>query len=397
LTQGYSTYVIENMLNGLESVLWVDTVQGNIDRYFDRYFVPQLNGKKLNNDGHWVKAEWDPVPPKYWRWNQQKKEFRLLNSFCDFRSAERPELIEGFAYRLILLNEAGIILRDKYLWDNAIAPMCMDFDPNVIIGGTPKGGGLFEEMAATARSTPGQWTKTYTTYDNPHLERTVVDKYAAQFPESVREQEIFGKFIGDSGAVFRHLDKAIDSGLQPKPHWEPGRKYFMGVDLAKLVDWTVIVILDDLGRMVYLNRFNKLDFEYQQRVIIAAAKAFRARVLIDSTGIGEPIFDALKSKGLSLEGYKIGTTEAKKKLIEGLMLAFELQKLKIFASPIEFADVLRYEVRIFSYEITPSGVLHYEAPENQHDDCVIALALAWMCKENMKPQSGFAFSERSIY
>ena len=397
LTQGYSTYVIENLLAGIESILWVDTVQGNIDRYFQRYFMPQLNGYIRDNDGNWVRSKWGGINQKHWRWDPKKKEFHLLNGFCDFRSAERPDLIEGFAYRLILLNEAGIILRNRYLWDNAIQPMRLDFNPDVIVGGTPKGGGLFEEMAANAKGEPDQWTKTYSTYDNPYLSRELIDKMARDYPEQARKQEIYGEFISDKGAVFRRLPEALDHNLKPLPHWEPKRKYYMGVDLAKQIDWTVIIILDDAGNMVYFNRFNKLDWEYQQRVIIEAAKLFRARVLIDSTGIGDPIFDALKSKGLTLEGYKINTSEAKKRLIEGLMLAFEMQKVKIFAQPVDGADILYDELRLFGYEISASGTLRYEAPEGFHDDCVIALALAWMCKENMKPKGGFVIADHHLY
>ena len=381
LTQGYSTFTIENLLAGVKSALWVDTVQGNIESYFERYFVPQLK----------------VIPQRYWSWNKQRKQLHILGNYCDFRSAERPDLLEGFGYHLILLNEAGIILRDRYLWENAIKPMTLDHDPDVIIGGTPKGGGLFEEMAANAAERmaagdPRFWTKTYTSYDNPFIKSEQIDLMASEIPELVREQEIYGKFNADKGSVFRRLKEAIDDSLKALPHCAVGRKYYMGVDLAKHVDWTVIVVLDDLGKMVYFNRFHKLDWEYQQRVIIEAAALFRARVLIDSTGIGDPIFDALKSKGLTLEGYKISSTEAKKKLIEGLMLAFEMAKVRIFDD-----QILKDELRLFGYEISPSGILRYGAPEGHHDDCVIALALAWMCKENMKPQSGFAFSERSIY
>jgi len=35
------------------------------------------------------------------------------------------------------------------------------------------------------------------------------------------------------------------------------------------------------------------------------------------------------------------------------------------------------ELKAFDYEITPSGRMRYGAPEGMHDDCVMALALAW--------------------
>ena len=57
----------------------------------------------------------------------------------DFRSADKPENIEGFGYALIILNEAGIILKNRRLWEETIRPMAMDYKAKVIIGGTPKG------------------------------------------------------------------------------------------------------------------------------------------------------------------------------------------------------------------------------------------------------------------
>ena len=48
LTRGLAMFVVLKMLNkkGI-NVLWVDTIYSNIERYFDRYFRPEL--KKLDN------------------------------------------------------------------------------------------------------------------------------------------------------------------------------------------------------------------------------------------------------------------------------------------------------------------------------------------------------------
>ena len=48
LTRGLAMYTVLKMIgnNGI-SVLWVDTIYSNIERYFDRYFRPEL--KKLNS------------------------------------------------------------------------------------------------------------------------------------------------------------------------------------------------------------------------------------------------------------------------------------------------------------------------------------------------------------
>ena len=48
--------------------------------------------------------------------------------------------------------------------------------------------------------------------------------------------------------------------------------------------------------------------------------------------------------------------------------------------------VLKSELENFTYKITPSSHLQYNAPEGMHDDCVIGLALAaWQLKHRFTP------------
>ena len=121
-THGAANACIEWALEG-KKILWGDTVNSNIDRYFTRYFEPPLKAAGLSYD-----------------WSAQKKECRLLDGHIDFRSADRPENWEGFGYHYIFLNEAGIILKDPYLYTNAVLPMMLDFpDSRLIAAGVPKG------------------------------------------------------------------------------------------------------------------------------------------------------------------------------------------------------------------------------------------------------------------
>jgi hypothetical protein len=92
---------------------------------------------------------------------------------------------------------------------------------------------------------------------------------------------------------------------------------------------------------------------------------------MDSTGIGDPIFDDLTRADLVVEGYKF-TQESKKALIEGLMMGFEQARIKTLDEPVQ-----TNELEIFEYEIGKTGKVHYSAPEGYHDDTVMALALAY--------------------
>lgn len=197
ITEGAEKAFIEYCLDGISPLLWVDTINGNIERYFERYFLPDL--KKL---------------PKIvkWDWNVQKKVLKINNSVIDFRSADAPESIEGFAYKKIFLNEAGLILQNNYLYSHTILPMLLDYpDSQLIAAGVPKGRhkkngqkhvfySLYEYAASKK---PGYKLLQYTTHDNPLLAsediRALENEIFAIGGQSNVDQEINGMFVEYAG------------------------------------------------------------------------------------------------------------------------------------------------------------------------------------------------------
>lgn len=204
LTRGFANYVIEQMLNDITPILWVDTIYGNIERYVERYFVPVLKG----------------LPKNYWKYRGNRNELRIGKSVCDFRSADNPENIEGFGYALIVVNEAGIVLKNRSLWNESILPMILDYKANVLIGGTPKGKNvkrasekhLFYELFERGKNTPlyfpsqegisSEWRSfNYSSYDNPLLDKNDIDELVKQISPALRDQEIYGKFVDKESSV----------------------------------------------------------------------------------------------------------------------------------------------------------------------------------------------------
>lgn len=359
LTRGYAHRAIEYLMDGIGPGLWTDTVNSNIDRYVERYFYPIL----MN------------IPQKYWKWRQQRKELEIFGNKLDMRSADRPELIEGFGYKFIMLNEAGIILRNEYLYYNTILPMTLDFNPDFYVGGTPKGRGLFYELATRADDPdkPDQEFFRFTSFDNPFLREKDRQELVDEIPKSIQEQEIYAGFLEDSSTVFRNIEKC-STAMPAEPVF--GKSYHMGVDLAKHIDYTVIIVMNSDGEMVYMERFNQLDWAIQREKIKFVHKKYNnAQCWIDSTGVGEPIYEDLVADGLNVSGYKF-TNESKKQAVQSLMISLEQEKIRIFQKEGPLGKVLRNEMLIFEYEMTASGLIRYQAPEGYHDDCVIALALA---------------------
>jgi phage FluMu gp28-like protein len=148
---------------------------------------------------------------------------------------------------------------------------------------------------------------------------------------------------------------------------------YWGIDLAKSVDYTVIIGLDKVGDMAYFDRFRK-DWGTTKETIIKTVPKNNP-IEIDSTGVGDPIVEDLQKKFNAMHGFKY-TGPSKQQLMEGLSLAIQKQEIHFTAGP---KDVLKDELESFEYVYTRTGV-RYNAPDGSHDDCVNALALANKCR-----------------
>lgn len=356
LTKGASNdFIIKALKGEFQKGLWVDTVNSNINRYVERYFIPSL--RKL--------------PSNYYNWRKQDKILQILNSYIDFRSVDRPENIEGFGYDKVFLNEAGIILKNEYLWNNAIRPMLWEYEPNIVIGGTPKGKGIFHQLWLKGQDKSQDLYRSlrFTTFDNPYLSREKIEEEIKSYPEQVAAQEVYAQFLEDSGSVFRGVDQVLTSTAE-KP--KEGHIYVMGVDLAKYEDFTVITVYDRKNNnQVYQDRFNQIDWNFQKKKIQTVAHHYNnALVILDSTGLGDPIADDLSRAGIAIEPFRF-TNISKKEIIEKLIIWIQQKEIKML--PIkETID----EFSGFVYDVTATGKISYSAPVGLHDDIVMAHALA---------------------
>lgn len=313
-----------------------------------------------------------------WEWRKQAKMITLRDAYIDFRSADTPETMEGFGYDKAFLNEAGIILKNEYLWNNAIMPMFWDY-PNVrvVIGGTPKGKGKFWELFQRGKDANqlGYSSFQYSSFDSPfeHIHKAINEDISSM-PDRVIQQEIYAQFLEDTGVVFRNFLEIMDA-IPQKP--QSGHRYVIGVDLAKVEDFTVLAVYDATNnKQVYQARFNQIDWGMQKSRIAETSRHFGdgispASVVIDATGVGDPIVEDLARMGIPVDPIKF-TNDQKRQLIEKLVNWIELKRVHLINIPetvTEFSN--------FTYDISETtDRVRYEAPIGFHDDIVIAHALA---------------------
>jgi hypothetical protein len=276
----------------------------------------------------------------------------------EFFTGERLDNLRGRKFNIVIIDEASYISDLEHGWQNSIRPTLTDFKGRAIFLSTPKGKNYFYSLFVKSEI---DWQSfKFSTYDNPYIEPSEIDDARMQLPEVVFEQEYMANPAENASNPFGSA--FIRSCIHPITTNEV---VCYGIDLAKSVDWTCIIGLDINGMVCYYDRF-QMDWHNTKQNILRLP---RKPILIDSTGVGDPILEDLMREGIQIQGLKF-TSQSKQQLMEGLQAAIHQNLIK-FPS-----GVITQELEVFEYTYTATGV-RYSAPSGFHDDTVIALALAW--------------------
>ena len=292
----------------------------------------------------------------------------------EFFTGERLDNLRGRKFHLVVIDEASFIPNLEEGWLNSIRPTLTDYKGRALFLSTPKGKNFFYSIYLK-NGEPDWESFKFTTYDNPHIDKTEIDDARTQIPEVVFEQEYMANPSENAANPFGSaFIKQCTFELSHEP------PIAFGVDLAKSVDFTAIIGLDRNGSVCHFERFQK-DWRQTKQVINSLPKV---PILMDSTGVGDPIFEDLQRDGVNVQGYKFSST-SKQQLMEGLASAIHQRKITFPEGHIT------QELEIFEYQYTSFGV-KYSAPPGFHDDCVMALGLAWHHYVRNQAQGKYSFA-----
>ncbi len=296
--------------------------------------------------------------------------------YIEFWSLEQADRIRGHHYDRVIINEAAMVRRLKDIIDTIILPTLFRQQGGLDLYSTPRGLNDFFTLWRQAENDPAWGRFHKTTYDNPYIPREEIERIRETVPERVFRQEILAEFVED-GSFFQNVERAAVIEAPDHPEQHAGHYLVMGVDFALSEDFTVLTVAcRECNRVVDWQRFNQIDYTYQRERIVEMAIRWGAVVLPERNSIGEPNIEILIQRGLTVLAGPDGapgfatTAATKPALIQGLASALEHHQ---FLCPQEYAD----ELRSYEVETLASGHPRFGAPEGQHDDRVISLALAW--------------------
>lgn len=291
----------------------------------------------------------------------------------DFWTLDDPDAGRSRKYKRVIIDEAGMVKDLGATYNSAIRPTLSDLIGDLWLCGTPKGKGWFHSAFSKGQD-PQQlnwasWQKP--TRTNPYISPAEIEeaRLDPMMVERLFQQEYEAVFLDDAGGVFLGVDKIVQPARKTV-----GQAGSIGIDLAKTEDFTVLIALDESGDMIGMERFNRIDWDRQTQRICQFIQRFPGFVVyMDSTGVGDPIFEAVR-KALpewQVNGYKL-THQSKADLINGLAMKVERQAISIWDDPVVISEMKSYE---YTFNARTRNVTT-NAPEGMHDDVVIALGLA---------------------
>lgn len=322
----------------------------------------------------------DPPPPSTNFDAGRPVILRFKNgSKLEFYSAERPEGMLGAGVDFVVLDEAATM--PPRIWNQIVSPTLMDRKGGALLISTPRGMNWFYRVWQQGQDPQeplwDSWT--FPSDANPTLDPDEVDRMRRDLPRLEQEQEIDAKFVAAGSSTFVlpkkciQYDQVLDNNFVEDVSVK-GQHVVLGIDLARTNDYTVLygARVSD-RRNCYFERMQAVTWPEQKRRIKRAVKllmragATGVTLIMDSTGVGDPIFEDIEAAGFDAVG--INFTSNKNNMVN--LLAKDLEVGHAFV----LEDGQREEFENYQMSKTPGGRWQYSAPEGEHDDVVSAKML----------------------
>jgi hypothetical protein len=287
----------------------------------------------------------------------------------EFWSLDKPDSIRGKKYKRFIVNEAGFVPNLLDIRNYIIMPTLIDYQGDEYYAGTPKGMNGFFALYNMTGEDWAHWQMS--SYENPHIPATELDGLKTTMTQQAFEQEIMAQFLEDGAGIFRNVRAAATS--ERLERGESGHQYAIGADWGRSNDATVFKVFD-VGERREVASLRLLDTDYASQRIALKGLSERfnnAVVLAEQNSIGQPQIEALQEMDVPIMGF-LTTNATKAEIIQSLQLGFERAEIRIIND-----EQTINELMAFAGERLPSGLMRYGAPEGLHDDCVIAMCLAW--------------------
>lgn len=349
------------------------------------WFTPYIaQSKKV------MKQIYEAVQPSglIFEYNQTDRMITFVTgSKITFWGCDNDTAIRGNTYDYAVVDEAAYIQEEVF--ETVIRPTLLVKGKKCYIISTPRGkhNWFYKYYMQTSTS-----HTIYANCEGNYLENIYIDKEEVEaarllLPEHIFRQEYLGEFLDSEFQVFQNIDNCAVLN-----QWAaPTTTNYIGIDLGRKQDYTVMVVLNELGEVVEIYRDNNKLWMQIVAEIIKRLRKYNCSAVVDATGVGDAVFEQIKQQYRHIVPFVItGTGEnSKQNLIEQLIIDIQNASLKLPTKTLY--KELHNEFEAFECIYTPhSRSIKYQAMNGFHDDIVLALSLANECRlKRYRPSGNF--------
>ncbi len=335
----------------------------------------------------------------------QRTQLFLSNNSKIYALPCSEHLLRGFTAHQVLADEAAFFKDDESIFYNILLPMFATTNGTLIAASTP----WSQDSVFYRFNQEASFSKHHATWRDAVqaglISQEFIDEQRRLIPNERFQMEYEAEFIEDAEAWLPRalITQCLDPDLNYTTETsEQQGTFYIGVDLGKKVDHSVIAVLrkDTVNKLIHLQRF---PLETPYTTVIGYLKLLThhlhtvGKIHMDQTGVGEYIVeDTRKALTHPVEGIML-TLQKKEEILSHLKQQMTNKQL---AYP--YDRELLNELNTERYELTKDGHIRFHHAPNTHDDRLWALALAAYATRTPQPfhyefQLGFGKATREKY
>lgn len=319
--------------------------------------------------------------------SELKVEFKN-GSLYYLDGADDPNYQRGGNVKVLHMAESGD--HREEVWSSVYEPVLTLNKGVAIFEGNPRGQNWYYRLYEQAGLREGWDRFLISAKDTPIFTSEQLEDIRISVPENVYKAEYLCEWVGSTGTVFRTI-RQIATGIEATA--VRGRKYRIGIDLARQQDFTVLSIVDKhTWKQVKKVRFNQLDWGLIKDQIKLTIMEFSnianendAEVLIEDNGIGDPVYfdiwrwsaEVNTTHSMTIIPFKT-TNASKALLVSNFSILSDTSQIEILNDEIQIKEFERFTFK--------KNALHYiySAPDGEHDDTVMATTISfWKLGEKL--------------
>lgn len=296
-----------------------------------------------------------------------------------FKSAEQKDGLRGYTVTGIYVVDEAAFISDEVFFET-LAWVNVSQAP-VVLCSTPKHktGFFFKYYMLGLSNEPNILSYNWSEFDTSALlPDEKLAEYQRNLPSAQFKTEFLGEFLDNEGGVFGDF-----SGIIKNPtEYDEQLNCYMGIDwgTGQGQDETAIAIFSSNKQMIALYHFSDKDETATINYIIELIRKYMPlKVQVETNSIGSVFYGlldkAIKAAGLPVMLLRFTTTnESKERLINNFQVAMQNKTVSILDN-----QTLRIQMDMYEMKVTQNGKRTYNAASGYHDDCIIAMLLAFNC------------------